>query len=65
MTIREQAKRSFGFDVVGKLTRMPDVYYGMENHHYRLYTDEAGNEYHTDSKGKVLGCIVTADGGVM
>lgn len=66
MTIREQAKRSFGFEVVGKLTRMPDVFYGVEDHqHGRLYMDEAGNEYHTDSKGKALGCIVTADGGVM
>lgn len=66
MTIREQAMRSFGFDVVGKLTRLPDVFYGVEDHqHGRLYIDEARNEYHTDSMGKELGCIVTADGGVM
>ena len=65
MTIREQAKKSFHFDVVGKLRRLPDVYYGMEHHHDRLYIDEAGNEYHTDSKRRVLGCIVTADGGIM
>lgn len=66
MTIREQAKRSFGFDVAGKLTRMPDVFYGVGKYqHGRLYMDEAGNEYHTDSKGRELECIVTVDGGVM
>lgn len=35
MTVREYAK-SVGFEVVGKLKRLPDVHYGIDDkHHYR------------------------------
>ena len=45
MTVREYAKLK-GFEVVGKLKRLPDVYYGVGNKsHYPLWIDEAGNEY--------------------
>ena len=45
MTVREYAKLK-GFEVVGKLKRLPDVYYGVENKsHYPLWIDEALNEY--------------------
>ena len=44
MTVREYAK-SVGFEIAGKLKRLPDVYYGMDDsHHYPLWIDEAGNE---------------------
>lgn len=68
MTVREYAK-AVGFEVVGRLRRLPDVYYGMDNrHHYPLWIDEAGNEYcgnyhpHHPNDGY---CIITADGGVI
>lgn len=68
MTVREYAK-AVGFEVVGRLRRLPDVYYGMDNrHHYPLWIDEAGNEYcgsyrpHHPNEGY---CIITADGGVI
>ncbi len=64
MTVREFAK-SKGFTVVGKLRRMPDKYYGMDNRHYPWYMDEANNEYLMDDDGVSCGCIVTADGGVI
>ncbi len=65
MTVREYAKLK-GFEVVGKLKRLPDVYYGVENKsHYPLWIDEAWNEY-CDSYGKCdCYCIITADGGVI
>lgn len=65
MSIREYAK-SVGFEIVGKLKRLPDVYYGMDNkNHYPLWIDEAGNEY-CGSNGKCdCYCIITADGGVI
>lgn len=65
MTIREQAKKVFGFEVVGRLTRMKDTYFGVQYSHYPLWMDEAGNEYDMSADGKTLECIVTADGGVM
>ena len=44
MNVREYAK-SVGFTVVGKLRRMPDVHYGMDdNRKYPVWIDEAGNE---------------------
>jgi len=50
----------------GKLRRMPDKYYGMDNeHHYPWYMDEANNEYLMDDNGSVCGCIVTADGKII
>ena len=48
MTIRQFAK-SVGHEVVGKLTRHPELEQFNEvdnkNRRYRLYLDEAGNEY--------------------
>lgn len=64
MTVREYAK-SVGFEIVGKLKRMPDVYYGMDNnHHYPLWVDEDGNEYCGDYKHELF-CIITSDGAVI
>lgn len=65
MTIREYAK-SIGFEVVGKLKRLPDVYYGMgNNNHYPLWIDEAGNEYCGGYSKDDGYCIITADGSVI
>ena len=65
MTVREMAK-ALNFEVVGRLRRIKDVYYGMDNrHHDPCYIDEAGNEYWMSSDGVTPGCIVTADGGVI
>ena len=64
MKIREAAAR-MGIVPVGKLTRMPDVYYGVGNNHYPWYKDEAGNEFLLSDDGKELDCIITADGGVI
>lgn len=68
MTIREYAKKR-GFEVVGKLTRHPELEYDFdsftgERKHIgsKFYKDEGGNEYYVGKKGV---CIVTADGGVM
>ena len=64
MTVREYAK-SIGFDVVGKLKRLPDIYYGMDNkHHYPMWIDDAGTEYCGDYRKKDCYCIITVDGGV-
>lgn len=68
MTIREYAK-AVGFEVVGRLRRLPDVYYGMDDkHHYPLWIDDAGNEYcgsyHPNHPNDGY-CIITADGGVI
>ena len=65
MSIRQYAK-IVGFEVVGKLKRLPDVYYGMDDkHHYPLWIDEAGNEY-CGSNGRCdCYCIITADGGII
>lgn len=65
MTVREYAKLK-GFEIVGKLTRLPDIYYGLDNkHHYPIWIDEAGNEF-CGSYSKDGGyCIITADGGVI
>ena len=65
ISARDYAK-SVGFAVVGKLRRMPDKYYGMDNkHHYPCYMDEANNEYHMGDNGVCCGCIVTADGKII
>ena len=64
MTVRELAK-SRGFEIVGKLHRRPDIVYGMDNRHYPLYIDDAGNEYWMSDDGVTGGCIVTRDGGVL
>lgn len=64
MTAREYAK-SRGFEVIGKLKRMPDKSYGMDDkRHYPWWVDEAGNEYLMDNKAGQF-CIITADGGVL
>lgn len=65
MTVREYAK-SVGFEIAGKLKRLPDVYYGMDDsHHYPLWVDEAGNEYRGSYSRDGCYCIITADGGVI
>ena len=65
MTIREYAK-NIGFEVVGKLKRLPDVHYGMGNsNNYPLWIDEAGNEYCGSYSKDDSCCIITADGGVI
>nr|DAQ79722.1 MAG TPA: hypothetical protein [Caudoviricetes sp.] len=65
MTVREYAKLK-RFEVVGKLKRLPDVYYGVENKsHYPLWIDEAGNEYCGSYNKDDCYCIITADGGVI
>lgn len=65
MTIREYAK-NIGFEVVGKLKRLPDVHYGMGNsNNYPLWIDEAGNEYCGSYSKNDSYCIITADGGVI
>lgn len=65
MTAREYAKLR-GFEVIGKLKRMPDIYYGMDDkHHYPWWIDEAGNEYLGSYTGEGVTCIVTKDGGVI
>ena len=62
MTCREYAK-SIGFEVVGKLKRMPNKHYGMDDKHsYPWYIDEAKNEYLMDDNGRACSCIVEADG---
>lgn len=65
MTVREYAK-SVGFEVVGKLKRLPDVHFGMDDRRkYPVWIDEAGNEYcGSYAKGGCY-CIITADGGVI
>lgn len=65
MTIREYAK-NIGFEVVGKLKRLPDVHYGMGNsNNYPLWIDEAWNEYCGSYSKDDSYCIITADGGVI
>ena len=65
MTAREYAK-SVGFEVVGKLKRLPDVHYGMDNKRkYPLWIDEAGNEYCGSYAKDGCYCIITSDGGVI
>ena len=67
MTIRQYAKQ-VGHEVVGKLTRRPELEYTTDFcgdsvwSGYKTYTDEAGNEYDVKD-GSV--CICTADGGVI
>jgi hypothetical protein len=67
MTIRQFAK-SVGHEVVGKLTRHPELEQLSEDDNkdrrYRFYLDEAGNEYWVDTKNHGVS-ITTADGGVM
>jgi hypothetical protein len=62
MTCREYAKRN-GFDVVGKLKRMPDHFDPFRGKLFRWYTDEASNEYHMDNSSGVWECyaIVTQE----
>lgn len=65
MTVREYAK-SVGFEVVGKLKRLPDASYGREGkEHSPLWVDEAGTEYWGSSRENDGYCIITADGGVI
>lgn len=60
--IREYA-RSVGFEVVGRLRRLPDVYFGMDcRHHYPVWADEAGNKYCGSYSKSGCYCIITADG---
>lgn len=65
MNVREYAK-SVGFTVVGKLRRMPDVHYGMDdNRKYPVWIDEAGNEYCGSYSKDGCFCIITSDGSVI
>ena len=65
MTVREYAK-AVGFEVVGRLRRLPDAYCGMDDkRHYPLWIDEAGNEYCGGYRPNEGYCIITADGGVI
>ena len=59
-TLREYAK-SKGFEVVGKLRRLPDVHYGMGDRKYPVWIDEAGNEYCGSYSTDGCFCIITAD----
>lgn len=53
-----------GFDVVGKLKRLPDARYGMnDTSHYPVWVDEGGNHY-LGSYYDDAYCIITPDGGV-
>lgn len=64
MTAREYAK-AVGHKVVGKLTRMPNRPYGMDNKHsYPWWIDDAGNEYLIDIKANQF-YIVTKNGVVI
>ncbi len=67
--IREKAK-AVGHEVIGKLTRHPELettWDPMTGETVRMkgqrfYMDEGGNEYWVSRRGV---CIVTADGGVI
>lgn len=61
--IREYAL-SKGFEIVGKLKRLPDARYGVGNRKYPVWIDEAGNEY-CGSYSNGCYCIITADGRVI
>ena len=67
MTIREYAKQ-VGFQIVGKLTRRPDLDDVSRDWSVRIrrrnacYMDEAQNEYYIGDDGCY---IITADGGVI
>ena len=56
ISARELAK-ILNFEVVGKLTRLPDSYYGLRSH-YPLYIDEAGNEYHLGKRYDVTPGVI-------
>lgn len=58
MSIREQAK-SFGFEIIGILTRRSDLEYSNLE---RIYLDDAGNEY---ILRRGILTIITFDGGVI
>ena len=65
VSVREFAAE-VGFEVIGKLKRMPNMRNGMNDKKgYPWYMDEAGNEYLMTPDGKRCVCIVTADGGVI
>ena len=65
MTVHEYAKL-VGFEVVGKLKRMPDVHYGLDGkYHYPLWIDEADNKYCGSYNKDGCYCIITADGRVI
>ena len=64
MKIREFAK-AHNHEVVGKLKRVKDVHYGVQNSSYPLWIDEARNEYCMSKDGKACECIVTFDGGII
>lgn len=64
MTIREQAAKTFGHTVVGKLKQMPEGGY-EKDFGLRWYTDEAGAEYFAKKDGNKLVWITTSLGGVM
>ena len=64
MKMREYAL-SKGFEIVGKLKRLPDAHYGVNNRKYPVWIDEAGNEYCGSYSKDGCYCIITADGGVI
>ena len=61
MTIREYA-RKYNVEVVGLLRRIPYSGQDPDGTPYRLYVDNAGNEYTINRNGV---CIVTSDGNVI
>ena len=64
MTVREQAKSVFDWEVVGKLKRMPEGNY-EKDFGLRWYTDDVGNEYYIQKSDGKLVWITTSLGGVM
>ena len=65
MTIREYAKANH-VDIVGPLRRVTPPYRKLKDPDgtpYRLYVDNAGNEYTINRKNGI--CIITADGCVI
>lgn len=64
MKIREYAEK-VGHEVVGKLTRHPELERPIDEYSprlHRFYMDEAGNEYLVSKTGV---CIIDAEGGVI
>lgn len=61
MSIRDYC-RKIGFDVIGKLKRIPNPSYLPKYSSYPLYIDEGGNCYWRNDCGTWL--IITADDSV-
>lgn len=63
-SIRGYAK-AVGFEIVGKLRRIPDVHYGICDYHYPVWIDEAGNKFCGSYNTGGCYCIITADGRII